>query len=357
MAPAIAPMKPSNVVENSFVKALAESSTLNYVPSQFAFANDSRGSHSDSIPIVDFAHLVSGTPDQRTKVLRNLDKACREWGFFVLVNHGIPDTLLKAIIEASLEYFELPEEDKRRYEAKSASDPIKSGSGSVINTANHRVHLWRDFVKSYVHPQFHCPDKPHKLREVLAEFSEKTRSVARKLLQDIGENLGLEKGYMDEVLKLDSCFQLYAANYYPPCPQPDQAIGLPAHTDHGLLTFLIHNGVAGLQIQHNGEWFNTNSPQNSILVNTADHLEILSNGRYKSVRHRAVVNNEATRISVVMANGAAPDAIVEPAGPLVEQDGRAYYHPMKFIEYVETMLSNRLQGKSNLDCIKIQQHD
>ncbi|KAL0422420.1 UNVERIFIED_CONTAM: 2-oxoglutarate-dependent dioxygenase 19 [Sesamum latifolium] len=373
-------MKPSNIAENSFVKALAESSTLNSIPSHFSYANDSRGSYSDSILIVDFSLLASDNPDQRAKVLRDLDNACTEWGFFVLVNHGIPDSLLKAIIEASLEYFELPEEDKRRYEAKSASDPIKSGSGSVINTADQRINLWRDFVKSYVHPEFHCPDKPHQLRynttesgstltplrilfwltpliilrDVLAEFSEKTRSVARKLLQDIGENLGLEKGYIDEVLKLDSCFQLFAANYYPPCPQPDQAIGLPAHTDHGLLTFLIHNGVAGLQIQHNGEWFNTNSPQNSILVNTADHLEILSNGRYKSVRHRAVVNNEATRISVVMANGAAPNAIVEPAGPLVEQDGRAYYHPMKFIEYVETMLSNRLQGKSNLDCIKIQ---
>ncbi|KAK4401840.1 2-oxoglutarate-dependent dioxygenase 19 [Sesamum angolense] len=357
MAPAIAPVKPSNLAENSFVKALAESSTLNSVPSQFAYANDSRGSHSDSIPIVDFSHLVAGTPDQRAKVLRDLDKACREWGFFVLVNHGIPESLLKAIIEASLEYFELPEETSggtRPRVRPTLSNPAVAASSIRPTTG---FTLWRDFVKSYVHPQFHCPEKPHKLRDVLAEFSEKTRSVARKLLQDIGENLGLEKGYVDEVLKLDSCFQLYAANYYPPCPQPDQAIGLPAHTDHGLLTFLIHNGVAGLQIQHNGEWFNTNSPQNSILVNTADHLEILSNGRYKSVRHRAVVNNEATRISVVMANGAAPDAVVEPAGALVEQDGRAYYHPMKFIEYVETMLSNRLQGKSNLDCIKIQQQE
>ncbi|KAL0365187.1 UNVERIFIED_CONTAM: putative 2-oxoglutarate-dependent dioxygenase SLC1 [Sesamum angustifolium] len=357
MAPAIAPMKPSNLPENSFVKALAESSTLNSVPSQFSFANDSRGSHSDSIPIVDFSLLASDIPDQRAKVLRDLDNACREWGFFVLVNHGIPDSLLKAIIDASLEYFELPEEDKRRYEAKSASDPIKSGNGSVINAGNHRVHLWKDFVKSYVHPQFHCPDKPQNLRNVLAEFSEKTRSVLRKLLQDIGENLGLEKGYIDDTLKLDSCFQLYAANYYPPCPQPDQAIGIPEHTDHGLLTFLIDNGVAGLQIQHDGKWFNTNSPQNSILVNTADHLEIFSNGRYKSLRHRAVVNSEATRISVVMSNGAAPDAIVRPAEPLVEQDGRPFYQPMKFMEYVETMLSNRLEGTSSLDRIKIQQDD
>ncbi|KAK4438130.1 2-oxoglutarate-dependent dioxygenase 19 [Sesamum alatum] len=255
---------------------------------------------------------------------------------------------MKDIIDASLEYFELPEEDKRQYEAKSPSDPIKFGSGNVVTLAYQKINLWRDFVKSYVHPEFHCPDKPHKLRKNLMNISRENYSRTSV------KTLDWKKDCIDEGLKLDSCFQLYAPNYYPPCPQPDQAIGLPAHTDHGLLTFLIHNGIAGLQIQHKGEWFNTNSPQNSILVNTADHLEIFSNGRYKSVRHRAVVNSEATRISVVMANGAAPDAIVKPAEPLVEQDGRAYYRPMKFIEYVETMLSNRLQGKSNLDCIKIQ---
>ncbi|PIN04921.1 Iron/ascorbate family oxidoreductase [Handroanthus impetiginosus] len=356
MAAATASTEPSSniITDNSFVKGLAESSTLQSIPSQFTFANDSRGSHSDSIPIIDFSLLTSPDPDQRAKLLQDLDKACREWGFFVLVNHGIPETLMKSIIDASLEYFELPEEDKLRYKAKSPSDPIKSGSGSVITTANHKIHLWRDFVKSYVHPEFHCPDKPQILRDIVYEFSEKYRSLLRKLLQAIGENLGLEEGYIDEALKLDSCFQLYAANFYPPCPQPDQAIGIPAHTDHGLLTFLIHNGVAGLQIQHDGEWFDTNSPQNSILVNTADHLEIFSNGRYKSVKHRAVVNSQATRISVVMANGAAPDAIVGPAGPLVDRDGRAFYRPMKFIEYVETMLSNTVDGKGNLECLKIQ---
>lgn len=72
------------------------------------------------------------------------------------------------------------------------------------------------------------------------------------------------------------------------------------------------------------------------------------------MRHRAVVNTEATRISVVLANGAAPDAVVAPAPQLVEQDGRPLYRSMKFIEYVESMLSNRLLGKTNLDCIKIQ---
>ncbi|KAL0417374.1 UNVERIFIED_CONTAM: hypothetical protein Slati_3569300 [Sesamum latifolium] len=140
------PMKPSDIAETTFVKALSESSALNSVPSQFTFTNDSTASHSDSIPVIDFSLLASGTTHQRAKVLRDLDNACRDWD---------SSCLLKNIKQASLEYFELPEEDKRRYEAKSASDPIKSGSGSVINTADQRINLWRDFVKSYVHhPNF-----------------------------------------------------------------------------------------------------------------------------------------------------------------------------------------------------------
>lgn len=129
------------------------------------------------------------------------------------------------------------------------------------------IHQYYNKLYEYVHVKILS-------RDTVFDYSEKTRPIVRNLLHAISENLGLEEGYMDEVLKLDSCFQLYAANYYPPCPQPDQAIGIPAHTDPGLLTFLIHNGVAGLQIQHNGEWFSTSSTQNAILVNTADHLEV-----------------------------------------------------------------------------------
>ncbi|GFP84085.1 leucoanthocyanidin dioxygenase, partial [Phtheirospermum japonicum] len=143
--------------------------------------------------------------------------------FLQLVNHGIQETLRKGIIDACSEYYELREEEKHRYEAKSLSDPIKTGSGNLVNNANQRVQLWRDFVKTYVHPEFHCPPRPQILRDILFEFSEKSRSVARKLIQGVGENLGFEEGYMDKYLELDSIFQVFSANFYSRCPHPDQA--------------------------------------------------------------------------------------------------------------------------------------
>ncbi|KAK6156781.1 hypothetical protein DH2020_011029 [Rehmannia glutinosa] len=336
------------------LKVLADSSNLKSVPSKFNYTNQPNALTSDSIPVIDFSALTD--LDQRSKAIHDIAKACQEWGFFILVNHGIPEELMNAVSRATKEFFDLPEGEKKQYEAKSASDPIKCGNFNVTTTSNQTFTLWRDYLKLYVHPEFHCPLKPQVLREVLLEYSERTRKLARELVEAVSETLELEKQYVDQVLKLESSFQMFAANFYPPCPQPDQAIGIPPHTDPGLFTFLIHNGVAGLQIEHDGQWFNAESPRNSILVNVADQLEIFTNGRCKSVMHRAVVNSERERMSIVVANGPSSEAVVGPAAPLVKRDGRAFYRPMKYEEYVVSQLTkSRLDGKPILEQMKI--HD
>lgn len=110
--------------------------------------------------------------------------------------------------------------------------------------------------------------------EVAREYCKRTREVTTELLRGISKSWGLEECYVEKAMNFDTGFQLFAVNLYPPCPQPEQAIGIPAHTDHSLFTLLIENEIGGLQIQHNGEWFNVNPIPNSFLVNTGDHLEV-----------------------------------------------------------------------------------
>ncbi|KAK6781540.1 hypothetical protein RDI58_019336 [Solanum bulbocastanum] len=132
---------------------------------------------------------------------------------------------------------------------------------------------------------------------------------------------------------MKSGFQLFIANYYPCCPQPELALGMPPHSDHGLLTLIIQNQVGGLQVQHQGKWIHVNALPNSLLVNTGDHLEIFSNGKYKSNVHKVVVNNTSPRISVAVAHGPSLEAIVSPASPLVQSETN--YIPMKYKDYME----------------------
>ncbi|MFQ6649356.1 hypothetical protein Gotur_023013 [Gossypium turneri] len=308
--------------------------------------------------------------------------------------------MMKAIIEVCREFFELPEEEKRGIGGKHVLDPIRFGTS--FNESVDEILCWRDYVKIFQHPEFHSPKKPPSFRlqqhlpkifrEIALEYSKRVRLVAREIIRGISESLGLEKDYIDETLNLENGLQLIAANLYPPCPRPELAMGLPPHSDHGLLTLLIQNQIGGLQVQHKGKWVNIDPIPNSFLANIGDHIEvqlqipshflspscfvlvdsihiyfiygshimhslflckILSNGKYKSVLHRAVVNNRDVRISIAVPHGPALDAIVSPASKLVENVGNPpAYGAMKYKEYLELQQGTMLNGKSCLERIR-----
>lgn len=97
-----------------------------------------------------------------------------------------------------------------------------------------------------------------------------------ELTKAISESLGLAGGRLSEALNLESCFQILVGNHYPACSRPDeQAMGLSAHSDHGLLTLLFQNGVDGLQVKHDGEWLLAKPLPGSFFVIAGDQLEVL----------------------------------------------------------------------------------
>ncbi|XP_019168967.1 PREDICTED: protein DMR6-LIKE OXYGENASE 2-like isoform X2 [Ipomoea nil] len=350
---AVAPASHSSAT----VKVLSESPDLNSIPSNYVHSSSyeespdsSDAEDSSLIPVIDFSQLTSNDNDQKSKAIQVLGKACEEWGFFMVVNHGIPDSLMKAVINVSNEFFNMPEEDKKQFEGKHLLDPIRCGTS--FNSSKEKAFFWRDFLKVVVHPEFHCPSDPQGFSDLMLEYSENCRKVVKKLLGAISESLDLDECVINEAMGLDSMLQKFNVNYYPRCPQPELAIGLPPHSDHGLLTLLIHNEVGGLQIMHKGKWINDNwsALPNSLLVNIGDQLEIFSNGKYKSVLHRAMVNNEMTRISVALTHGPSLEAIVRPASPLVQRTGCCpAYSPMTYKDYLYLQQSNHLDGKSCLD--------
>ena len=102
------------------------------------------------------------------------------------------------------------------------------------------------------------------------------------LMGAILESLGLLEEPMEEangnpILKeFEDGSQLMVLNCYPPCPEPDLTLGMPAHSDYGLLTLLLQDEVKGLQIEHQGNWLTVEPVPNSFVVNVGDHLEVRS---------------------------------------------------------------------------------
>ncbi|KAK6919482.1 Isopenicillin N synthase-like, Fe(2+) 2OG dioxygenase domain, partial [Dillenia turbinata] len=124
---------------------------------------------------------------------------------------------------------------------------------------------------------------------VARKYLEEVYALALKLAGAISESLGLNKDYIE--ISLCHGLQIVANNYYPPCLEPDRMLGVSPHSNHEGLVILIQNDVDGLQIKHGEDWVAVRHIPGTFVVNLGDYLEKLSNGKYKSVEHRAVANN------------------------------------------------------------------
>ncbi|XP_058781458.1 2-oxoglutarate-dependent dioxygenase 19-like [Vicia villosa] len=339
----------------SSIKAFAESNGASPIPSNYhsAIEIDNVADHlAASIPVIDFSLLTSDDPQIHTKAVDELGKACAEWGFFMLINHGVPESLMEELMKKSREFHDLPMEEKKEFcDNGEPFSPIRHGTSFHPPAEN--VHYWRDFLKVLTAPQFIFPHKPPGYREVAFEYSQKITCVARKLIQGISESLGLESNCIIESSDFDSGLQNLAVNLYPPCPQPHLALGMPSHSDVGFLTFLIQNGIGGLQVKHEGKWINVNPISNCLVVNIGDQLEAVSNGKYSSVLHRAILNNKDTRVSVVVVNGPALDNEIGPVSKLLEKEKeKPLFKTIKYRDYFLVQQKSRLSDGRALDQIR-----
>ncbi|XP_031497103.1 2-oxoglutarate-dependent dioxygenase 19-like [Nymphaea colorata] len=339
------------------IKELSASIHGQQIPASYAFPPELRDSGVSNVvqatvPTIDLQLLRSHSDEERSEAIRSLGRACEEWGFFHLIKHGVSESLRQRMMAAGRQFFELPPPEKLKYTGKHVLDPIRYGTS--FNSSVDQVLCWRDYLKVITHPVLNFPESPPELRSAVEEYSRLLREIAGELLGGISESLGLESPYIEREVQWDKGFQTVVINFYPRCPQPELALGIPPHSDHGLLTILAQSGVDGLQVKHDGHWVPVTPLPGSFLVNVGDHLEILTNGRYKSIEHRAMVNSDKERMSIAAAHGPCLDTVVSPAEQLLNQGGNPLqYGKMTYREYFEVQQSNQLRGKACLNIVKV----
>ncbi|KAL7246317.1 hypothetical protein ACSBR2_001434 [Camellia fascicularis] len=118
-------------------------------------------------------------------------------------------------------------------------------------------------------------------------------------------------------------------NMCPPCPQPQLALGVEPHSDMFALTLL----VPGLQVWKDGNWVTVKYLPNALFVHVGDQLEVLSNGKYKSVLHRSLVDKERTRMSWAVFVVPPPEAVIGPLPELIDEKSLAKYSTKTYAEY------------------------
>jgi isopenicillin N synthase-like dioxygenase len=329
------------------------------VPARYILPSEQRPSRplqvQQSLPVIDLAGLED--IDQRSKTVRLLAQASQEWGFFQITNHGIPLSLLESVKRVSQEFFELSLEEKRKQCPVRPGIHMLEGYGRFFDISDDTVLDWVDALVHYISPQWakaveHWPKTPSTYRETYEKYGEEVMGLIEKLLGLLSEGLGLNPNYI-RILIMEPLIQL-RINYYPPCPQPDMVNGLKPHSDGDMLTVLLDDGVDGLQVRKDEDWFTVPSVPGALIINIGDLLQIISNGKYKSAEHRAVANTNQCRMSIVMFSSPQDDVLIGAVPELIDEAHPRLYKAIKAGVYGTVYMSEDNRGKGPLDALLLE---
>lgn len=118
----------------------------------------------------------------------------------------------------------------------------------------------------------------------MTEYAGQVRSLAEKLICILAEELGQERGALQNRLvggPDGELTQSIRTNYYTPIAaeaSPNESEGLcrlSAHSDPGGLTVLLQNDVAGFEVKKDGLWVEVEPIANALVVNIGDQIEVM----------------------------------------------------------------------------------
>ncbi|XP_057745074.1 flavanone 3-dioxygenase 3 [Arachis stenosperma] len=351
----------------------AQEMGFTYVPQRYVVPTLQRPSLAPkdaNVAVIDIAALRNNnglSAENRFRVIQEISDACRSLGFFQIVNHGISESVLEGAISVASKFFDLPTKEKLKLGSSDVRKPVRYATSLKDGVDKHQ--FWRVFLKHYAHPLndwIHMwPDNPPDYREKMGRYCEEIKKVSLEVMEAILESLKLKASTTPALTKkLEDGMQVMAVNCYPPCPEPAMALGLPPHSDYSCLT-IVYQNCQGLEIMDSTtcSWKLVPHVPYALQVHIGDHFEVLSNGLFKSVVHRATLHRDRTRFSIVSLFSLGMDDKMGVAAELIDDDHDDHEHPKKYREssfrdFLDFLASNDIaQGKNFIDTLKIEKNN
>ncbi|KAL2477220.1 2-oxoglutarate (2OG) and Fe(II)-dependent oxygenase superfamily protein [Forsythia ovata] len=292
----------------------------------------------EGIPLIDLSPLNSSDTDADfSSLVAEIGDACKNWGFFQVINHGVPSRCREKIEVVARKFFALSKEEKKKV-GRDEVNPL--GYYDTEHTKN--VRDWKEVFdltvkKPTIIPSSHESDDKE-LIQLMNRWPEDLPEL-REACEDYAEE-------MDHASFL-------RLNRYPPCPAPHLVLGVGRHKDPIALTILAQDEVGGLEVKRktDGEWILVKPTPNAYIINVGDIIQVWSNDKYESVEHRVMVNSEKERFSIPFFLNPANSTWVEPLEELINKQNPAKYKPYNWGEF----LANRAHSNfEKLDVENIQ---
>jgi len=305
----------------------------------------------------DISHFFHGGEEGRKKFAQQLGEAMEGIGFTILSGHGIDPSLYDEAEKKIAEFFETTtREERMKYLAKRFGS-VNQGYFPMKETTI----IHPDLVEGWVFcrrafnldndPNFRESDywpragyEPF-FRKIVMEHEKLILPIMQSILTYLGADAHL---YDEKLKKTNFGFRL---NYYPAISEDDDKSGagrMLGHEDVDLFTILPAQSVDGLQVlnRQNMKWIRLKAPKGTIILNTGDYMQRITNDKLPSTTHRVSkpINkalNNTPRISLPMAVYVWENEILE----VLPNTGQPKYEPIK-AEIFHTKITSKYYGDS-----------
>jgi isopenicillin N synthase-like dioxygenase len=291
-----------------------------------------------AVPVVDIAPFLAGSEFGRREVARAVNRACTDIGFIIITGHGLPRTLIDAMMRVSREFFDLSIDEKLRSLPPRREHPrgySRYMDESLAYTANQVAPP--DLKEAFAIGQVDVPEddyhrgelaglsfaaniwplQPAGLRQIWTEYYRAMERLSQDVMRIFAVALDLPERFFAD--KLDRHVSVLRALNYPnqaTVPLPGQ-LRAGEHTDFGSLTILLQEDrPGGLQVHTRSEgWCDVHPVPDSFTVNIGDLMQIWTNDRWVSTRHRVAnppseLSSDSRRQSIAFFQQPNYDALI-----------------------------------------------
>ncbi|XP_031268899.1 gibberellin 20-oxidase-like protein [Pistacia vera] len=293
------------------------------------------------LPVLDLSQPV------HPSFLSTLSRACQEWGFFYVTNHGISQNMFDKVCAFSKHMFSNPSDTK-----------LKLGPFSCIKTCTPyfiaspyfeslRVSGPDFFASAKASADVLFAQQSSEFSEILKEYGIKMMELSKTIIKIILMSLGngYERKFYDaEFINCHGYLRL--VNYTPPeMVEENHVEGLGMHTDMSCITVVYQDEIGGLQMRSkDGQWMDICPCENSLVVNIGDLLQAWSNGRLRSSEHRVVLKRQVNRLSLAFFWCFEDKKVILAPEEVVGEGSLRIYKPFVCLDYLKFRESNE-EGK------------
>lgn len=339
------------------VKGLVDAG-INKVPQIFITPPDKTTKNSTStteqfiFPVIDLQGIDDDQINQK-KVVDKVRDASETWGFFQVINHGIPSDVMEEMIRGVCSFHEQDTEIKKQWYTREFTKSVVYNSNFDLYSAP--ATNWRDTFFCIMAPNPPSPEElPPICRDIIVKYSEEIKKLGSSLFELLAEALGLDRNYLKD-MDCDKGLSV-VCHYYPACPEPELTLGASKHADDGFLTVLLQDHIGGLQVLHQNHWVDVPPTPGALVVNIADLLQLISNDKFKSVEHRVLANRVGPRISIACFFSTfflASSRLYGPIKELLSEENPSKYRETTIQEYAAYFTAKGLDGTSALQHFRI----